>query len=81
MTMPGDIYYGSLTSFFGNNLTTAVMNGSVTSQRIDDMAQRILASLFLVGQDQGYPAVSFDAFNQLSDLNNSHVDVQDDHRQ
>ena len=79
MTMPGDVTYGSLTSYFGQNLTTAVNNGTVAMDRIDDMAERIMASYFLLGQDQDYPAVNFDAFRRLSDKNNSHVDVQDDH--
>ena len=79
MTMPGDVVFGSLTSFFGGNLTMAVNNGSVAMDRVDDMAERIMAAYFLVGQDQGYPAVNFDAFRRLSEVNNSHIDVQDDH--
>ncbi len=81
MTMPGDITLGSLNSYFGSNLTTAVNNGSVAMERIDDMAERIMASYFLLGQDQSYPAVNFDSWHPLSEVNNSHVDVQDDHYQ
>lgn len=79
MTMPGDVVFGSLTSFFGSNLTTAVNNGSVAVERVDDMAERIMAAYFLLGQDREYPEINFDAFRRLSEVNNSRVDVQDDH--
>lgn len=79
MTMPGDVAFGSLTSYFGSNLTAAATNGSVSMERIDDMAERIMAAYYLLGQDQNYTAVKFDAFRRLSPENNSHVDVQDDH--
>ena len=77
--MPGDVTFGSLTSFFGQNLTMAVNNGSVSMERVDDMAQRILAGCYLLDQDAGYPEVNFDAFRRLSAVNNSHVNVQDGH--
>ena len=81
MTMPGDIEFFSRTSYFGSNLTQAVSNGSVSLDRLDDMAQRIVAAWYLTNQDQGYPAVNFDAFRRTSDVNNSHVDVQGNHYQ
>lgn len=80
MTMPGDIVFGSLTSYFGGNLTEAVKNGSVEMERVDDMALRILAGFYLLGQDQDYPEVNFDAFRRGSGENNSHVDVRGEHR-
>lgn len=79
MTMPGDIVFNSLTSYFGQNLTTAVRNGSVAEARVDDMAERIMAAYLLLGQDEDYPEVNFDAFRRLSEANNSHVDVREDH--
>jgi beta-glucosidase len=79
MDMPGDVTFGSLTSFFGQNLTQGVNNGSIPAGRLDDMAQRIIASWFLLRQDQDYPAVNFDAFRRTAPENNSHVDVRDDH--
>jgi beta-glucosidase len=79
MDMPGDVTFGSLTSFFGQNLTMAVKNGSVAEERLDDMAQRIVAAWFLLGQDDGYPEVNFDAFRRTAKENNTHVDVRDDH--
>ncbi|WWC86304.1 uncharacterized protein L201_001177 [Kwoniella dendrophila CBS 6074] len=80
MTMPGDIEQKSLTSYWGKNLTQAVQNGSVPLERLDDMAQRIMASFFLLHQDNGtFPEVNFDASRPRSITNNSHVDVRDDH--
>ncbi|KAK1656707.1 glycoside hydrolase superfamily [Colletotrichum godetiae] len=40
---------------WGLNLTTAVNNGTVDTSRIDDMATRILAAWYLVGQDTNFP--------------------------
>ncbi|KAI0338576.1 hypothetical protein BDW22DRAFT_1362622 [Trametopsis cervina] len=79
MTMPGDITFSSGTSWFGQNLTDFVANGTIAQARLDDMATRILAGWYLLKQDGPYPAVSFNAFNFLDQVNNKHVDVQDDH--
>lgn len=82
MTMPGDVTFDSFTSFFGENLTMAVTNGSVEMARLDDMAERIISAYLLLDQDKpDYPAVNFDAFRRSSEENNSHVDVQGDHYQ
>ncbi|BEI80764.1 hypothetical protein CcaverHIS002_0112930 [Cutaneotrichosporon cavernicola] len=76
MDMPGDINFDQgKTSYFGPNLTEAVHNGSVSVDRLDDMAQRIVAGWYLVGQDENYPAVNFDSWGDK----NEHIDVQDDH--
>ncbi|KAI1442897.1 glycoside hydrolase family 3 protein [Annulohypoxylon stygium] len=40
---------------WGDNLTKAVKNGSVTEDRINDMATRIMAGYYQLGQDQGFP--------------------------
>ncbi|KAI1091002.1 glycoside hydrolase family 3 protein [Rostrohypoxylon terebratum] len=40
---------------WGDNLTKAVNNGSVTEDRINDMATRIMAGYYQLGQDQGFP--------------------------
>ncbi|KAJ7358612.1 glycosyl hydrolase family 3 C-terminal domain-containing protein [Mycena albidolilacea] len=42
------------------------------------MATRILAAWYLVGQDSGFPAVNFDAWNNTSSFN-QHVNVQSNH--
>ncbi|KAJ7025486.1 beta-glucosidase [Mycena alexandri] len=78
MTMPGDISASSGTTYFGTNLTNAVTAGSVTQARINDMATRILAAWYLLGQDSGYPAVNFDAWNNGAAFN-QHINVQSTH--
>ncbi|TWU77554.1 hypothetical protein ED733_007571 [Metarhizium rileyi] len=45
-----------LGGFWGNNLTQAVRNGTVKEARVTDMATRILAAWYLVGQHKGFPA-------------------------
>ncbi|KAJ6584015.1 glycoside hydrolase family 3 protein [Mycena vulgaris] len=79
MTMPGSPAPRSNSSFFGTNLIAAVQNGSVPEARIDDMALRILAAWYLLGQDEGYPAVNFDSHNN-SAPDDQQVDVQGDHK-
>lgn len=49
MTMPGDTLFNTGRSYWGANLTLAVINGTVPAYRIDDMTMRIMASLFKVG--------------------------------
>lgn len=57
MSMPGDITFGSRTSWWGQNLTNFVNNGTIAASRVDDMAERIVASWFLLGQDsKSFPA-------------------------
>ena len=49
MVMPsGQVYWGK-------NLTQAVQNGSVQESRLNDMATRIMATWYYMGQDQGFP--------------------------
>ena len=80
MTMPGDITFDSGTSYFGANLTAYVENGTIPEARVDDMATRILASWYLLGQDSpDYPTTNFNAFHSLDEATNEHIDVQDDH--
>ncbi|KAJ7159012.1 glycoside hydrolase family 3 protein [Mycena crocata] len=78
MSMPGDISASSGTSWFGTNLVNAVNSGSVPQTRINDMATRILAAWYLVGQDSGYPAVNFDAWNNNA-AGSQHINVQSNH--
>ncbi|CAI7632883.1 unnamed protein product [Penicillium pancosmium] len=43
-------------TFWGNNFTEAFKNGSVSEARLDDMATRIIASWYKLGQDESsYP--------------------------
>ncbi|TRM61488.1 glycoside hydrolase family 3 protein [Schizophyllum amplum] len=78
MTMPGDKTYGSNTTYFGQELIDAVTNGDVPEERVSDMALRILASWYYLGQDEGYPETNFYAWD-LNDPSNQHIDVQADH--
>lgn len=76
MTMPGDKWFASFSSYFGDNLVNAVKTGDVPQARIDDMATRILAAWYALGQDDGYPALNI---NSWLPLFGQHVDVQGDH--
>ncbi|OAD01491.1 glycoside hydrolase family 3 protein [Mucor lusitanicus CBS 277.49] len=77
MTMPGDITFNSGDSYFGKNLTKAVKMGSVREDRVTDMAMRIVAAWYKLGQDQDFPQPNFDSFRPEKGL---HLDVQGDHR-
>ena len=55
MSMPGDISFGSGTSWFGGNLTAFVENGTISEARVNDMAERVIAGWYLLGQDKNYP--------------------------
>lgn len=50
LTMPGDTLFDSGNSFWGTNLTIAVLNGTVPQYRLDDMATRIIAAWYYVGR-------------------------------
>ncbi|KAH7318208.1 putative beta-glucosidase 1 precursor [Stachybotrys elegans] len=61
MDMPGDTQiplFGS--SFWMYELTRSTLNGSVPMDRLNDMATRIVAAWYKMGQDEGFPAVNFD---------------------
>ncbi|KAL1737697.1 glycoside hydrolase superfamily, partial [Schizophyllum fasciatum] len=78
MTMPGaDMTTGAPT--FGPELIKAVNNGSISEERVTDMAKRILAAWYLVGQDAGFPAVNFNTQDLEDPATNEHVDVQGEH--
>lgn len=84
MTMPGDITFGSGTSYFGGNLTDYVNNGTIAIARLDDMVMRVLAGWYYLAQDNAtgsepYPAVNFNAFEPNDEATNLHIDVQEDH--
>ncbi|KAF5383952.1 hypothetical protein D9757_007379 [Collybiopsis confluens] len=80
MTMPGgDTGVAGLASFFGTTLVDFVNNGSVPLSRVQDMAQRVLASWFFLHQDQAYPTTNFNANQPGDEATNEHVNVEDDH--
>ncbi|KAI1850299.1 hypothetical protein JX266_004157 [Neoarthrinium moseri] len=68
MLMPGG---GS----WGNNLTAAVHNGTVSEDRVTDMATRIVAAWYLVGQDgSNFPTPGIGMKNLT--LPHEHVDAR-----
>ncbi|KAJ5152916.1 beta-glucosidase A [Penicillium canariense] len=92
MSMPGDTVFDSGLSFWGSNLTVAVLNGTVPEWRLDDMVMRMMAAYFKVGltiEDQ--PDVNFNSWTSGTDgykyaygkedyeQVNWHVDVRGDH--
>ena len=91
MSMPGDIAFNSGNSYFGGNLTIAVLNGTIPEWRIDDMVTRIMAAYYYVGRDQHQVGINFDfwtldtygptyAYIGLgNELVNEHVDVRGEH--
>lgn len=91
MTMPGDVLFDSGTSYWGTNLTVAVLNGTVPQWRIDDMATRIIAAWYYVGRDENSTTVNFDSWsydtygyeNYIAKegfgLINEHIDVRGEH--
>jgi len=62
MTMPGDTEFNTGLSFWGTNLTLAVINGTVPQWRLDDMAMRIMAAFFKVGMTVDQPPINFDSW-------------------
>ena len=91
MTMPGDIAFDSATSYWGTNLTVAVLNGTVPQWRVDDMATRIMAAWYYVGAGNNYVPINFDSWtldtygyeyfyaNEGYTVINEHVDVRNGH--
>lgn len=61
--------------WWGGNLTNAVNNGSVSLDRLNDMVSRQLASYYLLGQDEDFPAVG--VYNNLQQ--HTPINVQGDH--
>ena len=94
---PGDLGPNGIdgfgVSYYGANLTTAVLNGSVPEWRLDDMVTRIMASYFFLGEDQDFPELSFAQGNEntygylypraMVDFTqiNQHIDVRENHAQ
>jgi beta-glucosidase len=62
MSMPGTDFSGN-NLLWGQNLVSAVSSGAVPQSRLDDMVTRILAAWYQLGQDSGYPAVTWSSWN------------------
>jgi beta-glucosidase len=53
MDMPGDgLRWQDGKTLWGENLTTAVLNGSVPIERVNDMVTRVVAAWYQLGQDK-----------------------------
>ncbi|KAG8534117.1 uncharacterized protein KY384_000961 [Bacidia gigantensis] len=91
MAMPGDTAFNSGKAYWGANLTIAVLNGTVPTWRLDDMATRIIAAWYYVGRDHEAVDVNFDSWTRAPfdneyyfakegyGLVNELVDVRDEH--
>ncbi|KAK9481623.1 glycosyl hydrolase family 3 N terminal domain-containing protein [Lipomyces starkeyi] len=64
MNMPGPIgFFVTEPSFWGPNITAAVSNGTLSEERIDDMARRIMTPYFYLHQDMDYPPIDMESGN------------------
>ncbi|CZR50167.1 probable beta-glucosidase [Phialocephala subalpina] len=91
MTMAGDQNLASGNTWWGSNLTAAVLNGTIPQWRLDDMVTRIMSAYYKVGRDTAKVPVNFNSWSletygyQHPEANeeyqqiNYHVNVQDDH--
>ena len=91
MSMPGDTAFDSGQSYWGANLTIAVLNGTVPQWRLDDMVTRIIAAWYYVGRDNASIPINFDSWTldtygyqhffakEDFTLINEHVDVRQEH--
>ncbi|EMD01113.1 glycoside hydrolase family 3 protein [Baudoinia panamericana UAMH 10762] len=94
-TMPGDEGFDSGNSYWGANLTIAVLNGTVPQWRLDDMCVRIMAAWYYVDRENNqvpdapnFSAWTTDTFGyqhfyarEAYTQINWHVDVRDNHAQ
>ncbi|CAO1599979.1 MAG: hypothetical protein LQ349_001251 [Xanthoria aureola] len=91
MSMPGDTLFDTGKSYWGANLTVAILNGTIPEWRLDDMAVRIIAAWYYVGRDQSQVPINFDSWTidtfgnqhyyaeEGYTLINEHVDVRAEH--
>ncbi|KAF7731677.1 hypothetical protein EC973_008848 [Apophysomyces ossiformis] len=79
LAMPGGISFFVLhvPTLYGRNLLTAIRSGQVPESRVTDMARRIVAAWYKLGQDKDYPHLSFDAYRRDKD---EAINVQGDHK-
>lgn len=91
MMMPGDTTFNSGVSYWGANMTIAILNGTIPQWRLDDMVTRIIAGWYYVGRDNASIPINFDSWTLDTfgnehfyaktgySLINEHVDVQQEH--
>lgn len=94
MAMPGDGAIPLLGfTYWASELSKSVINGSVPIDRLNDMATRVLATWYQMGQDKNYPPPNFStntmdakglchpgALISPQCVVNEFVDVQGDHK-
>ncbi|KUI60783.1 putative beta-glucosidase F [Cytospora mali] len=67
MAMPGDTMVPLLgTSYWMYEMSTAILNGSVPVDRLDDAATRIVAAWYQMGQDEDYPEPNFSSYTDTA---------------
>lgn len=64
MLMPGDIEFNDASTYYGTNLTIAVLNGTIPQWRVDDMAVRVMTSFYKVGRDDLYHPPNFSSWTR-----------------
>ncbi|OLL25290.1 Beta-glucosidase 1 [Neolecta irregularis DAH-3] len=93
MTMPGTGIPSDGTSYWGSNLTLAVLNGSLPEWRLDDQVTRIFAALYKIQNKSNstFPEVNFSSWTSDDEGDaifapgeqyqriNDHVDVRRSH--
>ncbi|KAI0839521.1 glycoside hydrolase family 3 protein [Hypoxylon sp. FL0890] len=57
LEMPGNLSVLAGPAYFGDLLLDAVKAGLVPEERLDDMAKRVMAPYFRLGQDRNYPTL------------------------
>ncbi|KAI0169643.1 glycoside hydrolase family 3 protein [Hypoxylon sp. FL1284] len=97
LSMPGDTVGNNVPLFGYSNwmyeLTRSVLNGSVPVDRLNDMATRVVATWYQLGQDKDYPPPNFSsntadpegplypgALFSPTGVVNQYVNVQADHK-
>jgi len=93
-SQPGDgTSWANGISLWGSELSRSVLNGSVPVDRLNDMVTRTVAAWYKLGQDKGYPEVSFSSWTKADNdvlykgaeagptvRVNSHINVQGNHK-
>ena len=81
-TMPGDIGFDDGRSYWGANLTIAVLNGTIPQWRLDDMCIRIMAGYYYVDREANTvpDAPNFSAWTSDT-FSYSHMFAQEDYTQ
>lgn len=68
-------------SFFGANLIDAIKNGTLPEDRLTDMAVRIMAPYFKLGQDKGFPTTDLNRTTVATYVGEEHADPAAYHAQ